>query len=153
METSNELKISTPAYGEGELIPSKYTCDGENVSPELKIENIPVGADTFVLIFDDPDAPNGTFTHWVVFNIPAQINSVAEGAIPGVEGENDFKRTNYSGPCPPSGTHRYFFRLYAIEGQINLEKGVSRKQIEDEMHDKILASASYMGKYSKSVNK
>ena len=145
----NKLKITTPAYADGEKIPKKHTCEGENISPEIRIENIPEGADTLVLIFDDPDAPNGTFTHWIVFNIPAQTNTIVEGAIPGVEGENDFKETHYSGPCPPSGTHRYYFHLYAIQGKLMLERGASRKKIEEEMYDKILESASHMGTYKK----
>ncbi len=147
-----KLKITTTAYADGERIPRKYTCDGENISPEIIIENIPEGADTFVLIFDDPDAPKGTFTHWVVFNIPAQTNTIVEGAIPGVEGENDFKGIHYSGPCPPSGTHRYYFHLYAIMGKLMLEGGASREKIEEAMKERILESASHMGKYNRSYD-
>ncbi|MFP4403373.1 MAG: YbhB/YbcL family Raf kinase inhibitor-like protein [Candidatus Woesearchaeota archaeon] len=149
MYNSKKLKITIPAYKNGEVIPKKYTCDGENINPKIIINNAPKSADTFVLIFDDPDAPNNTFTHWVVFNIPAQTNIILENTIPGIEGENDFKKTNYSGPCPPSGTHRYYFHLYAIQGKLLFKEGASRKEIEKKMQDKIIESASYMGKYER----
>jgi len=124
------MKISIPVLGDGGVIPTKYTCDGENISPLIEWEGIPEGAKFLVLICDDPDAYGGTWVHWVVFNIPADTKGLPKNILPerelknsALQGMNDFKKIGYGGPCPPSGEHRYFFKLYALDERINLPSG------------------------------
>src|SRR5437868_868945 len=113
------MKISSSAFSEGANIPPKFTCDGEDTSPPLKIDGVPQEAKGFVLIVDDPDAPGGLFTHWLVWNIDAKTSSLAAGNAPGgVQGKNDFGKTGYGGPCPPSGTHRYSFKIFALDQKL-----------------------------------
>ena len=108
------MKITSSAFQEGANIPSKFTCDARDTSPPLQIAGVPTGAKSLALIVDDPDAPGGLFTHWIVWNISAQTNAVTEGNTPeGVHGTNDFGKSGYGGPCPPSGTHRYYFKIFA----------------------------------------
>lgn len=142
-----ELKITSPAFNNDENIPKKYTCEGKNISPQIDINNVPEGTETFVIIVDDPDAPNKIVTHWIVFNITGQTRHISEGAIPGIEGRNDFRDIKYKGPCPPNGTHKYYFRVYALKDKIYLEREVSRDEIELHMKDKIIASGTLIGKY------
>jgi len=145
-----EFKIESTAFENGGFIPAKYTAGGENISPPLKISGTPQGTKSFVLIVDDPDAPFGTWVHWVVFNIPPDVNFIPEGIQPqGKPGINDFKTLKYGGPAPPSGTHRYFFKLYAIDKVLDIPKGASKKEVEKAMEGHILAKAVLMGRYSR----
>src|SRR5881275_684476 len=115
------MKITSSAFREGESIPSKFTCDGGDTSPPLQIGDVPSGAKTLALIADDPDAPGGLFTHWLVWNIPPQTSSIAEGSAPkGVQGANDFGKSGYRGPCPPPGRHRYSFKIFALDRELEL---------------------------------
>lgn len=151
-----DFKIYSPAFKEGELIPSKYTCDGVNISPPLDWANPPKGTETFALINDDPDAPIGDWVHWVVFNIPAEVTQLPEASsskhlLPKgtIEGMNDFRKDNYGGPCPPSGTHRYFFKLYALDVLLQLKETATKKQLLDAMKGHILAEAILIGRYKR----
>ncbi|WP_135605266.1 YbhB/YbcL family Raf kinase inhibitor-like protein [Methanococcoides sp. NM1] len=147
-ENQNTFTISTSAFDNNAEIPSRYTCDGDNINPELVPGILPENTESLVLIVDDPDAPGGTFTHWVVWNIePGSI--INEDVVPGVQGLNDFKGTDYIGPCPPSGTHRYFFRAYALDTMIDLNSGSTRTALEQAMQDHIIAEGELMGTYSK----
>lgn len=142
------IKVFSSAFAANGSIPGKYTCDGINVNPPLEFEGIPEEAESLVLIVDDPDAPMKTFTHWIVWNIEP-VAKIEEDSIPGVEGINDFKKIGYGGPCPSSGTHRYFFRVYALDKQLDLKAGAGRKELENEMIGHIIAEGELMGKYSK----
>jgi Raf kinase inhibitor-like YbhB/YbcL family protein len=142
------MKISSPAFGTNQKIPKKYTCDGEDISPSLMIDEIPEGTETLALIVDDPDAPAGTWVHWVVFNIPV-TNRIEEGEVTGNQGINDFRKERYGGPCPPSGTHRYFFKLYALDQELGLSEGASRRDVEAAMGGHILAQAELIGLYER----
>lgn len=143
------MQISTPTYYAEDLIPVKYTCDGDNVNPELKISDVPEGAKSLVLIFDDPDAPAGTWTHWIVWNIDPETTEIAENSVPqgGREGTTSFKRIGYGGPCPHTGAHRYFFKLYALDAKLDLAEGAGKEELESAMAGHILAQAEYMGIY------
>ncbi|WP_135612793.1 YbhB/YbcL family Raf kinase inhibitor-like protein [Methanococcoides sp. AM1] len=142
------FKISTSAFENNGEIPSRYTCDGDNINPELIPGILPKGTENLVLIVDDTDAPGGMFTHWIVWNIePGSM--IRENTIPGVQGLNDFKTTDYAGPCPPSGTHRYFFRIYALDTMLDLVSGSTRTDLEQAMQDHIIAEAELMGTYSR----
>jgi Raf kinase inhibitor-like YbhB/YbcL family protein len=143
-----DIKVSSSAFEANGTIPRKYTCNGENINPPLEFEGIPEEADSLVLIMDDPDAPMKTFTHWIVWNIEP-VAKIEEDSIPGIEGINDFRKIAYGGPCPPSGTHRYFFRVYALDRQLELKAGASRKELESEMIGHIIAEGELMGKNSK----
>ena len=131
------MKLTSSVFKHKEKIPTKYTCDGDDVSPPLKIEEAPEGTKSFALIVDDPDAPVGTWVHWVVWNIPADTKDIAENTAPGTEGLNDFGKTPYGGPCPPSGTHRYFFKLYALDTELDLTDA-KKKDLEKAMDGHIL---------------
>lgn len=137
-------------FKNNEKIPVKYTCDGENINPPLEILDIPKNAKTLVLIIDDPDAPAGIWVHWILFNIPI-INKIPENSIPSeaILGMNDFKKLKYGGPCPPSGTHRYFFKLYALDTKLNLPGGSKKSEIEKAMQNHILAKAELIGLYQR----
>jgi Raf kinase inhibitor-like YbhB/YbcL family protein len=143
--------LSTPAFVAGGDVPKRHTCDGEDVPPLLIWSDAPEGTRSFVLIVDDPDAPNGTFTHWVVFDIPGDRTDLPSGARTdaiGVSGRNSARKLGYMGPCPPSGTHRYFFRLSALDvATLSLTAGASREQVEGAMAAHKLATAELMGRY------
>ena len=147
--------ISSTGFENGGDIPRKFTCDGADVSPELSWIEPPSGTQSFAVIADDPDAPSGTWTHWVLFNLPAAATSLAEGVtrideLPGGErqGRNDFRRIGYNGPCPPPGQpHRYFFRIFALKGSLDLKPGASRQELEQAMRSLVLGQAEWMGKY------
>jgi Raf kinase inhibitor-like YbhB/YbcL family protein len=149
------LAISTPSFPNGGDIPRKFTCDGADVSPELSWSGAPSGTQSFTLIADDPDAPVGTWTHWVLFDLPATATSLAEGVSKvdeldsgGRQGRNDFRRIGYGGPCPPPGKpHRYFFKLYALDRKLSLKPGASKQEVEQAMQGHLLAQAEWMGKY------
>ena len=143
-----ELTITSPAFESNKSIPSKYTCDGNNVNPTLNIEGIPKETKSLVLIVDDPDAPMGTWDHWIVWNIPP-TNKIEENSVPGIEGLNDFRKRSYGGPCPPSGTHRYFFKVYALDTKLDLNPNSRKKDVEKAMKDHILAKGELVGLYSR----
>jgi Raf kinase inhibitor-like YbhB/YbcL family protein len=148
MNTSS-LTVSSPAFEDNTPIPAKYTCQGENINPPLSIENIPRESKSLVLIVDDPDAPGGNFDHWIVWNI-VPSSTIAENAIPGTEGKNDYAVNHYKGPCPPSGTHRYFFKCYALDTMLDIKPGSNKKDVENAMQQHILASGKIIGLYKKS---
>ncbi|MFC1698059.1 YbhB/YbcL family Raf kinase inhibitor-like protein [Nanoarchaeota archaeon] len=131
-------------------IDSKYTCDGQDVSPPLDISGVPEEAESLVLVVDDPDAPVGTWDHWILFNIPVSTSRIEEGGSAGVSGKNSWGKLGYGGPCPPSGVHRYVFKLYALNTKLDLEEGASKDQIEDAMENHILAKTELVGVYSRS---
>lgn len=149
------LNLRSPAFAEGGDIPRKFTCDGPDVSPELVWDEGPAGTQSYSLIMDDPDAPAGTWVHWVYYNIPSSARGVPEN-VPkvaevkggGTQGRNDFGRVGYGGPCPPRGpAHRYFFKLYALNGKLALKPGATKAEVEKAMKGHILAEAQLMGRY------
>jgi len=142
------IRVFSEAFESKGMIPAKYTCNGENINPPLGFEGIPEEAKSLVLIMDDPDASMGTFTHWVVWDIEP-VAGIEEDSIPGVEGMNDFRKIGYGGPCPPSGTHRYSFRVYALDKKLEIKAGSGRKDIENAMIGHILAEGELVGKYAK----
>jgi len=145
------MKIESPAFENNQSIPSKYTCDGENVNPPLKISHAPKGAKSLVLVFDDPDAPAGTWVHWTIWNIDPQTEEIAEANVPqeAVEGITSFGKSGYGGPCPPSGTHRYFFKLYALDTVLNLDSSAGVSDMEKAMKGHVLDKAELMGLYER----
>lgn len=145
------MKITSSVFQYGERIPKRYTCDGEDVNPPLQFHDIPQGAKSLVLIMDDPDAPGQTWLHWTVFNIPPQTTTIDEGDLPqeAKEGKTSFGRTGYGGPCPPSGVHRYFFKLFALDTILDLPHGATLQELEEAMNGHILAQAELMGTYSR----
>jgi len=144
------MNITSPAFGNNGNIPPEYTCDGSGLSPQLNIGDVPSNAKSLVLICDDPDAPVGTWDHWIVFNIYPSTKEIAKGTEPkGTPGKNSWGKTGYGGPCPPSGTHRYFFKLYALDTMLDIPPGASKKQIESAMQNHILAKAELVGLYKR----
>ncbi len=148
------MEIKSSAFGSGEIIPVKYTCDGADFSPPLEWTAGPAGTKSFALICDDPDAPMGTWVHWVIYDLPPTATMLAEGItrdreLPGggTQGINDFRRLGYGGPCPPGGTHRYFFKLYALDAALGLKPGITKDQLLTAMKGHILAEAQLMGTY------
>lgn len=139
--------VTSPAFKNEAGIPSKYTCEGKNVNPELRISHIPEGTKSMVVLVDDPDAPNGTIDHWVVYNIEPTL-VIKENSIPGTQGKN-LEGYKYMGPCPPMGMHRYFFKVYALDTKLDLKPGATKMQVQDMMVDHILESAQLMGTYRK----
>lgn len=147
--------IKTTAFSEGGLIPRKYTCDGEDISPALTWTNAPAGTQSFALVADDPDAPAGTWTHWILWNIPQEKTALPEGVRKQEtlgdgtrQGRNDFKHIGYGGPCPPRGKpHRYFFKLYALGAKLDVKPGASRNELEHAMQGHVLSHAELMGRY------
>lgn len=144
------MLLESPAFEAEQTIPKKFTCDGEDVSPPLMIQDVPNGAKSLVLIVDDPDAPKGTFVHWLAWNLDPASEEVIEGFAPPVQGRNDFGELDYRGPCPPKGSpHRYFFKLYALDAKLNLASGSSKKQLVDAMKGHILGQAELIGLYQR----
>ena len=148
------MELTSSAFDESGMIPSKYTCDGADVSPPLKWESLPNGTKSLALICDDPDAPVGTWVHWVYYDIPAQTKDLPENvtrderpASGGIQGINDFRRIGYGGPCPPGGTHRYFFKLYALDTLLNLSPGATKNQVLKAIENHIIDHVQLMGKY------
>ncbi len=159
VKSYEDLRLTSPAFSAFTGIPSKYTCEGEDVSPPLFWENVPVGTKSFVLIVDDPDAPDPqapkkTWVHWILYNIPQNVTLLEEGIknLPyGTQiGLNDWKRTEYDGPCPPIGQHRYFFKLYALDATLNVGANATKAIIESAMEKHILANSEVVGLYKKS---
>lgn len=150
------MEIKSSAFKAGESIPSKYTCDNIDVSPHLAWSKVPSGTKTFALIADDPDAPSGTYVHWVMFNIPGNLRELSDN-IPkkeklengAVHGKNDFGNIGYGGPCPPSGTHRYYFKLYALDAELNAEPGITKKELLKIMDVHVLEEGELMGRYKR----
>ncbi len=142
------MKLSSPAFKNNEYMPKKFSCDGSNINPALTIDNIPANAQSLALIVDDPDAPAGTWVHWVLFDIPI-TDSIGEDSVPGKQGITTSGAQSYEGPCPPRGTHRYFFKLYALDTQLNLEKGITKQQLEAAMEGHVLAQAELIGLYKR----
>jgi Raf kinase inhibitor-like YbhB/YbcL family protein len=150
------ITITSPAFSEGDMIPRQYTCDGEDISPPLAWTGVPEGTKTLALICDDPDAPVGTWVHWVIFNIPPKTEGLAANIAPkgtieigAKHGTNDFRKLGYGGPCPPGGTHRYFFKLYALDAETALDPGVTKAQLLKAMEGHILAEGQLMGRYKR----
>ena len=144
------MKVTSTAFTEGGNIPSKFTCDGSDTSPPLKVEGAPAEAKALLLVVDDPDAPSGLFTHWLVWNFDPKSGSIPEGSAPGgTEGKNDFGKTGYGGPCPPSGSHRYYFRVYALDQPLNLKSGARRKEVDAAMKGHVIAQGELMGRYAR----
>lgn len=144
------MQVISSAFKPGEAIPSIYTCDGMDLSPPLTFKGVSKGAKSLALIVDDPDAPVGTWVHWVVWNMDPSIGEISQGEeIVGEKGKNDFGRLNYGGPCPPRGTHRYYFKLYALDKRLNLKEGSSKKELEKAMEGHIIEEAQLMGIYSR----
>jgi Raf kinase inhibitor-like YbhB/YbcL family protein len=150
-ENSNEKMKITSVFSNNTKIPEKYACDGQDISPPLEISGIPGTAKSLALIADDPDAPAGNWVHWVVWNIEVEGSSIklSEGKSPGTEGTTSFGSLGYGGPCPPSGTHRYFFKVYALDTKLSLAEGVNKQQLEKAMQGHILDKAELVGLYSK----
>ncbi len=146
-----ELRITSSGFMNGEFIPSRFTADGADVNPPIKIDGVPENAKSLVLIMDDPDAPVGVWDHWVLFNIPPNVTEIPENSTPtgAVLGKNSWGRAEYGGPAPPSGIHRYFFKLYALDTALNLPAGASKAQVESAAQGHILAEATLMGKYTR----
>jgi Raf kinase inhibitor-like YbhB/YbcL family protein len=143
------IKITSSAFKEGGNIPPKFTCKGSNTSPPLQIGGVPSEAKSLVLIADDPDAPSGVFTHWLIWNIPPQTTSIFEGSAPkGVHGANDFGKSDYKGPCPPTGTHRYSFKIFALDRELDLRGGAKRSQVDAAMKGHVIAQGELVGRYA-----
>lgn len=155
-DTAMEVKVTSTAFKEGELIPKKYTCDGENISPAIAWTGVPADTKCFALICDDPDAPRGIWVHWVLFNIPADVKGLSE-SVPrkstlgngARQGMNDSHELGYDGPCPPGGTHRYYFKVYALDSVLMLESGATKAQLLKAMEGHILGEGQLMGRYKR----
>jgi Raf kinase inhibitor-like YbhB/YbcL family protein len=151
-----DIKVTSSAFEHEGLIPPKYTCDGSDISPPLQWEGLPEATKSIALISDDPDAPVGTWVHWVLFNLPADSKELAENIPPdetlpsgAVQGTSDFGRIGYGGPCPPSGTHRYFFKIYAIDMELDLAPGARKADLLNAMEGHTLAEGQLIGKYKR----
>ena len=151
-EAGRAMKITSPSFKDNEKMPARYTYDGEDINPALEIENLPSATKSLALIVDDPDAPMKTWVHWVVYDIPP-VNHIDEDSVPGKQGSNDSGGIGYHGPCPPSGTHRYHFKLYALDKVLGLGEGMSETELEKAMQGHILDKAELMGTYMRSRNK
>ncbi len=145
------INVQSPAFNNGENIPKKYTCDGEGINPPLTISHLPAGTKSLVLIVDDPDAPAGTFTHWALWNISPTVESIGENDTPAgaTSGINSAGESDYAAPCPPSGTHRYFFKVYALDTIISLPTNTKINELSQTIEDHILDEGVLMGKYSR----
>jgi Raf kinase inhibitor-like YbhB/YbcL family protein len=145
------IQVTSSAFKEGESIPRRHSCDGENLSPALSWSGIPQGTASLALIADDPDAPAGTWVHWVIADLPPELSGLPEGATGvGVDGVNGFRRTGYGGPCPPKGsTHRYYFKVYALDQKLGLKMGMTKGDVEKAMQGHILAQGQLMGRYKR----
>jgi Raf kinase inhibitor-like YbhB/YbcL family protein len=158
LNTQHQLTIHSPAFGHEEVIPAKYTCDGENISPPLAFEGVPEDAASIVLIVDDHDVPSsirsdGVWDHWVRFNIPPNTTRIGEGDTPaGVAGRTTFGDLRYGGPCPPDSEHRYLFKVYALDTVLTLEEGASKQEVLEAIKGHVLESATLMGRYTKGLD-
>jgi Raf kinase inhibitor-like YbhB/YbcL family protein len=151
------FSLQSPSFSSGRPIPKKFSCEGSDTSPALQWAEPPANTQSFVLIADDPDAPAGTWTHWVAYDLPASLRQLPEGvskqaglAQSGAQGINDFGKTGYGGPCPPPGKpHRYFFKLYALDAKLNLKPGAGKQQVESAMQGHVLGKAELMGTHQR----
>lgn len=150
------MNLSSQAFRDGDFIPKKYTCDGENISPPLRWSEQPEGTRSLALIFEDPDAPSKTWIHWVLYNIPADKQEIREGFPPDdtvedgmTQGTNDFRKIGYGGPCPPGGTHRYYLQLFALDTDLALKPGLKADQLREKMAGHILTRVELMGRYQR----
>lgn len=150
------MEVKSPAFLTGNLIPAQYTCDGEDISPPLQWDAPPPGAKSFALVVEDPDAPNRPFTHWVLYNLPAECSQLPENIAKAsnllknaVQGKNDFGNLGFGGPCPPSGSHRYFFKLFALSQALNLPPGATKRDLLKAMDGHVLDTAELMGRYAR----
>ncbi len=143
----NKMEIKSPDFENNQKIPKKFTGDGENINPNIDILNIPKKTKSLVLIVDDPDAPSGTWNHWLVFNIPVATIRISENSVPGIQGKNSWGKNEYGGPMPPSGTHRYFFKIYALDIELGLDENIDKNGIEIAMKNHILDKAELIGLY------
>ena len=144
------MKLTSPAFENNKDMPSEYTCDGPNVLPDLNLEDVPENAKSLALIMDDPDAPAGTWVHWIVWNISPSTKKIAKGTEPqGIQGTTSFGKSGYGGPCPPFGTHRYFFKLYALDTTLNLKEGSNKEDLEAAIDGHIIEKAELMGTYKR----
>ncbi len=151
-----DLKITSTAFEEGGMIPRRYTCDGADLSPPLSWSGAPAETQSFALISDDPDAPMGTWVHWVIYNLPASASELHEAVPPekdlkngARQGRNDFRKIGYGGPCPPGGTHRYYFKLYALDTVLGFPAGATKAELLKAMEGHILAQGQVMGRYKR----
>jgi len=151
MEQNNKLELTSEAFENNQSIPKQYSCNGENINPPLLINNVPEGTKSLALIVDDPDAVGGEWVHWLIWNIPANTSRIDAGSVPvgSIQGLDDFKKHKYGGPCPPSGTHRYFFKLYALDLLIALDRNSNKSDLENAMNGHILDQTVLVGLYSK----
>ncbi|MEB3338422.1 MAG: YbhB/YbcL family Raf kinase inhibitor-like protein [Leptolyngbyaceae bacterium] len=150
------MHLQSPAFPSNGSIPAQFTCDGINISPPLHWDSPPVGTQSLALVVDDPDAPQQTFTHWVIYNLPTYLRELPEGVAPypqlpegSIQGKNDFGRLGFGGPCPPRGTHRYFFKLFALDQQLPLAPGASKTEVMQAMTGHILESVELIGCYAR----
>src|SRR5437588_1658413 len=146
-----KMKITSPAFQEGGTIPEKFSKNGQNVNPELRIEGAPAEAKSLALIVDDPDAPVGLFTHWLVWNVDPKTTEIAENSVPkgGLQGTNDFPGQRYDGPRPPFGTHRYYFKIFALDQMLDLKPGAKRRDVDAAVEGHVIGQGELMGRYSK----
>jgi len=142
-----ELAIKSPVFEPNSQIPKKHSCDGQNTNPPLIIEGTPKESKSMALVVDDPDASCGTFDHWVVWNIPSSTTRIAENSVPGTEGLNGARQVGFMGPCPPSGTHRYFFKVYALDVELNLGVKSTKRELEKAMQNHVIAKGELIGLY------
>lgn len=155
--TANRLAIKggnmkiTSIFENNDQIPSKYTCDGQDLAPELIISDVPTGTKELVLIVDDPDAPIGTFVHWLLYNLPPETTKIDNNNLPSgtKQGFTDFRKNGWGGPCPPSGVHRYFFKLYAIDKTLDLPEGANKAKLENSIKGHIIEQAQLIGLYKR----
>lgn len=147
------MKLQSNAFSANSMIPPKYTCDGKNISPDLRWDDPPVETQSLVLIVDDPDAPGQTFVHWVVYDLPPETRQLSEGVDAeqgeGIKGSNDFDQLEYGGPCPPNGTHRYFFKLYALDQPLGLAPGATKGDVIAAMDGHVVDTAELIGRYTR----
>lgn len=148
---SEPMKITSLAFEHEQNIPAKYTCDGENINPALEFSDVPENTQSLVLIMDDPDAPMGTWVHWTLWGIEPSTNQIAENSVPAkaIQGKTSSGQNNYGGPCPPSGTHRYFFKLFALDTELKLPSFSEKQDLEKAMEEHIIDQAELVGLYSR----
>jgi Raf kinase inhibitor-like YbhB/YbcL family protein len=148
---AGRMKISSPAFEDQGQIPGKYTCDGANVNPPLRMENLPAGARSLALVFDDIDAPRGTYVHWILWNLDPGTKEIKENSVPpgSVQGLNDFKKNHYGGPCPPRRAHRYVFKVYALDIRLDLDSNSTKKDLEKAMGGHVVEEVHLTGSYKK----
>jgi Raf kinase inhibitor-like YbhB/YbcL family protein len=146
-----KMKITSSAFPEGGNIPQKFSCDGSDVNPPLHFDGAPAGVKSLALVVEDPDAPSGLFTHWLVWNFDAKTTNIPENNVPhqAGEGTNDFGKTGYGGPCPPSGTHRYYFKIFALDQPLDLKPGAKRKEVDAAIRGHVIGQGELMGRYSR----